>query len=107
MSSLLSFEYRGYLGDYSMLRKSDEVMYDYEPETHGFRHVYVFVLVPTDHATCSCDRSNRIRFVRWHNASEGAWPVHRSVNDFCALELIEMLGGHYQFCYHPYALIRR
>ena len=107
MSSSLPAEYRGRLGDYSMLRDSDEVIYDIEPEAHGFRHVYVLVVVLTGHATCSCDRSNRISFVRWHNSSEGAWLVHHSVNDFCALELIEMLGGHYQCCCHSYALMRR
>ena len=64
MSFSLTSEYRGRLGDYSMLRDSDEVIYDYEPEPYGFRHVYVFVVVLTDHATCSCDRSNRISFVR-------------------------------------------
>ena len=90
-----------------MLRDSDEVIYDYQPESHGFRHVYVFVMVLTGHVTCSCDRSNRISFVRWHNPSEGAWPVHHSVNDLCAAELIEMLRGQHQCCCHCYALMRR
>ena len=90
-----------------MLRDSDEVIYHFEPEAHWCRHVYVFVVVLKGHATCLCDRSNRTIFVRWHNASEGTWPVHYSVNDLCALELIEMLGGEYQCCCQSYALMRR
>ena len=104
---MLLSEYHGRLANYSMLRDSDKVIYDNEPEAHGFRHVYVFDVVLTGHVTCACDRSKRIRFVRWHNSSEGTWPVHYRVNDFCARELIEMLGGQYQFCLHSYALMRR
>ena len=52
MSSLLSIDYRGQFGDYTLLPESDEVMYDYEPETHGFRHVYVYRFVFRGHATC-------------------------------------------------------
>ena len=107
MSSSLLAEYHGRLADYSMLRDTDRVIYDDQPEFHGFRHVYVFVVVRTGHVTCSCDRSNRISFVRWHNPSEGAWPVHHCVNDFCAIELMEMLGGQYQCRYQSYALMRR
>ena len=107
MSRSLLVEYQGRLAVYSMLRDSDEVIYNYQPEAYGFKHVYVFEMVLTGHARCSCDRSNRICFVRKHNPSEGAWPVHYRVNDFCAAELIELLRGQYQCCYHSYALMRR
>ena len=42
---MLLSEYHGRLANYSMLRDSDKVIYDNEPEAHGFRHVYVFTVV--------------------------------------------------------------
>ena len=106
MSTRLLAEYQS-LANYSMLRNSDEVIYDNAPEAHGFRHVYVFTVVLAGHVACACDRSKRICFVRWHNASEGTWPVHRSVNDVFAEDLIRMIGTHYRCCSHAFALMRR
>ena len=100
-------EYQGCLAKYSVLRDSDKVIYDNEPEAHGFRHVDVFDVVLAGHVTCASDRSKRIRFVRWHNSSEGTWLVHRSVNDVFAEDLIRMIGTHYRCCSHSLALMRR
>ena len=93
-------DFHGRFSDYSFLRKSDEVIYNDEAESHGFSHVYIFVFVPKGNG------SKQISFVRRHSASEGSWPVHYSVNDFYAAELTEMLGGDYQCLGHSYALMR-
>ena len=92
MTTLVPSEFHGQLGNYTLRRDADDLIYNYQSEFGGYRHAYAFGVLLKGNMDCGCILSRRYTYISPHVAVTGKWPNNYRKIDFRAAELCKLIG---------------